>query len=213
MAQQDTEIVLGTGKLLVIFFAAVVLCGAFFGMGYSVGRSSVPLTAQAGDLAQPQSPPVANGVAKPNAGVTVVKPAAPDCATSATGCTPEQLAANSAAAKPAEKTPDAPGDDAQAESTAPPQKPLLDVNAKATPPELASPGSGIMVQVAAVSKQEDADALVNALKRKNYPVLMVPGSNNDRLFHVQVGPFAKLQDAEAARARLSNDGYNAIVKK
>jgi len=30
---------------------------------------------------------------------------------------------------------------------------------------------------------------------------------------VQVGPFAQLKDAEAMKAKLAADGYNAIVKK
>jgi cell division septation protein DedD len=69
-----------------------------------------------------------------------------------------------------------------------------------------------MVQVAAVSKQEDADILQSALRKKQYPVFIatVPG---DSLFHVQVGPFADIKEAEAMRARLAGDGYNAIVKK
>jgi cell division septation protein DedD len=34
----------------------------------------------------------------------------------------------------------------------------------------------------------------------------------DKLFHVQVGPFATRDDAMAMRAKLINDGYNAILK-
>ena len=34
----------------------------------------------------------------------------------------------------------------------------------------------------------------------------------DKLFHIQVGPFASRKDAEAMRQRLLADGYNAIVK-
>src|SRR5215813_11811041 len=36
----DTEITLGTGKMLALFFGLVILCAIFFGMGYSMGRSS-----------------------------------------------------------------------------------------------------------------------------------------------------------------------------
>jgi len=75
-----------------------------------------------------------------------------------------------------------------------------------------SSGATFMVQVAAVSKQEDAEILVTSLHKKQYPVFIanVPG---DALFHVQVGPFTDQKDAESMRARLSADGYNAIVKK
>ena len=38
-------------------------------------------------------------------------------------------------------------------------------------------------------------------------------SASDKFFHVQVGPYADVKDAEAMRARLIADGYNPIVKK
>jgi cell division septation protein DedD len=69
------------------------------------------------------------------------------------------------------------------------------------------------VQVAAVSRQEDADALVEALKRKQYPAFTANNTAADKFYHVQVGPYAELKDAEAMRARLIGDGYNPIVKK
>lgn len=82
-------------------------------------------------------------------------------------------------------------------------------------PELAqqpAPGA-ITVQVAAVTKQEDAQALVSALRRKNYPVFVASNAAGDNLYHVQVGPFGEMKDAEAMRSKLVGDGYNAILKK
>jgi DedD protein len=69
------------------------------------------------------------------------------------------------------------------------------------------------VQVAAVSRQEDAEALEGALRSKSYPVYIVNNQPGDKLFHVQVGPFSSLADAEAMKARLASDGYNPILKK
>src|SRR5215469_7332933 len=40
----DTEITLGTGKMLALFFGLVILCAVFFGMGFSMGRNSVKET-------------------------------------------------------------------------------------------------------------------------------------------------------------------------
>src|SRR5205823_12683190 len=37
---EDTEITLGTGKMLVLFFGLVILCATFFGLGYSIGHGS-----------------------------------------------------------------------------------------------------------------------------------------------------------------------------
>jgi cell division septation protein DedD len=67
------------------------------------------------------------------------------------------------------------------------------------------------VQVAAVSHQEDADILLNALKRRGYNVA-VRHEPQDKLLHVQIGPLATRKDADAMRLRLLADGYNAIVK-
>jgi len=75
------------------------------------------------------------------------------------------------------------------------------------------PAGGYFVQVAAVSKQDDAAALVDALKKKQYPAFVAANSSTDKLFRVQVGPFGDIKEAEAMRMRLINDGYNPILKK
>jgi cell division septation protein DedD len=69
-----------------------------------------------------------------------------------------------------------------------------------------------LVQVAAVTKEEDADALVDALKKKQYPAFATTNAV-DKLVHVQVGPFNDMKQAEDTRTKLMNDGYNPILKK
>jgi cell division septation protein DedD len=68
------------------------------------------------------------------------------------------------------------------------------------------------VQVAAVTKQEDAEALVESLKGRQYAAFIVTPSP-DKFFHVQVGPFADVKEAEDMRAKLVSDGYSPILKK
>jgi DedD protein len=68
-----------------------------------------------------------------------------------------------------------------------------------------------MVQIAAVSRQEDADVLVAALKKRGYNVI-VRNEPRDSLLHIQIGPFATRDEAKAMRAKLLADGYNAILK-
>ena len=76
---------------------------------------------------------------------------------------------------------------------------------------LPSPGSSV-VQVAAMSHQEDADVVAVDLKRRGYTVA-IRHEQQDKLFHVQIGPFASKKEADAMRQRLQTDGYNnAIVK-
>jgi cell division septation protein DedD len=68
------------------------------------------------------------------------------------------------------------------------------------------------VQVAAVSKHEDAEALVESLKGRQYSAFIADPSS-DKLFHVQVGPFTDIKQAEEMRAKLVSDGYTPILKK
>ena len=189
-SSQDTEITLGTGKLLGIFFLMVAICAAFFTMGYLFGRSSTTMAASTtvvstvpGAGNNPASKPSAGG----NRAADTPQPAANSSTTSQAPSTPQPTLLP---VKATEESPTAPSAETRT----------------------AASGS-YMVQVAAVSRQEDAEILVNALRKKQYPVLMVANVPGDSLFHVQVGPFTDPKEAEAMRSRLAGDGYNAIVKK
>jgi len=206
-ATRDTEITLGTGKLLGIFFVMVIICAAFFTMGYLLGRGS---TSMAASTTIVSSVPTNGGnpANKPSAGgnkaadPTQNCPAGSNCSSSPDSSIYSSVSSKSPAVSQSTPTPTmiVPGADAGTSSSA-----------GATDSKNASAGS-YMVQVAAVSKQEDADILVNALRKKQYPVF-VANLPSDPLFHVQVGPFSDPKEAEAMRSRLAGDGYNAIVKK
>src|SRR4051812_21222141 len=193
MAEQeqfDTEITLGVGRLLVLFFGLVVLCGIFMGIGYSLGRNSTrAATGDTGTVA-------ASSGAKPMPS-TVIKP--PD----STSQSPDLSFYKSVEQKEPDTTLRTKDAEKKAEE---PKAPAPEIKAGAVP------GSGYMVQIAAVSKKEDADALLDALRHKQYPVFVttVPG---DKLFHVQIGPFPDTKDAESVRSRLMADGYNPILKR
>src|SRR5882724_13265372 len=60
---EDTEITLGTGKMLGLFFGLVALCAVFFGMGFSLGKNS----------ARPGSDPLAGSSAPSGSRPTAVK--------------------------------------------------------------------------------------------------------------------------------------------
>jgi DedD protein len=208
LEQQDTEIVLGTGKLLGIFFSLVAICGTFFGLGYTLGRNSSPVTLQNGQAARlPNS-----AGAKPLAGVTVSTP--PATLVSGDAATNPNIAANS---QVEQVPPTAAVDEGPSANPQPipavRTSPTDTSNNNTATPELAAGTGSITVQVAAVTKQEDAQVLVAALRKKNYPVFVAPTTSNDSLYHVQVGPFAELKDAEEMKSKLAGDGYNAIVKK
>ena len=68
-----------------------------------------------------------------------------------------------------------------------------------------------MVQIAAISRQEDAQILVAALKKRGYNAV-IRNDPRDSLLHVQIGPFTTRDEARAVRTKLLADGYNAILK-
>jgi len=208
---RDREITLGTGMVLGIFFAITLICAVFFGFGYSLGRRSnqgaapaaADTTASTNFNTFKPSPnsPVAQPVpesAAANSGPTVAVPTG----TTSTGNT-------SAAYDPTTSAP--------ITSTT---VPLTDTSPKTststiTPPVPATgpapPAAPAIVQVAAVSHQEDADVLLSALRKRGYNV-SARQEPQDNLIHIQVGPFANRRDAEAMRQKLLSDGFNAIVK-
>jgi cell division septation protein DedD len=205
-SSQDTEITLGTAKLLGLFFGLVIICAVFFALGYTLGRKSDPGLAAAGTAPLPSA---SNG-SKP-AGSSSPKPAPPMTFYKAV----EQKDANAQLTNAESASPgtagQAPASSPRASSSGTEAQPSQTAN----PPDpmAALPTTGYFVQVAAVSKQDDAQALVDALKKKQYPAFVVSNSATDKLFRVQVGPFTDVKDAEGMRSRLINDGYSPILKK
>jgi len=195
-SSQDTEITLGTGKLLFLFFGLVGVCAMFFALGYSLGRKSEPAITTASAAGSPQVVP---GTTKSSSG----SPAQPMTFYKSV----EQKDANSELSPAADGKTDTTAAPATDAASAP--KPAADAPDAAT----TLPTGGYFVQVAAVSKQEDGEALVDALKKKEYPAFVTAQAPADKLFHVQVGPFADFKDAESMRARLIADGYSPILKK
>jgi len=204
MASQDTEITLGTGKMLGLFFGLVALNGAFFGMGYSLGRAGAHSTFTAADQSQAANGPVlrpsamksgsTSSSAAPSDNSSISKTSAPKDA-SAPSPVPSTATSGSTTNSTADTTPET----KQADS-APDAATVL-------------AAANYFVQVAAVSKQDDAQALVDALKKKQYTAFATNSSPSDKLYHVQVGPFGDVKEAEATKAKLVSDGYNPILKK
>jgi cell division septation protein DedD len=81
----------------------------------------------------------------------------------------------------------------------------------ATTPEPPVATGNFVVQVAAVSHEEDAQLLVSALRAKGYPV-SAHADTGDKFFHIQVGPYTNMKDATAAKQKLVADGYQPIIK-
>lgn len=198
-ASEDTEITLGTGKLLFLFFALVGVCALFFALGYSLGRKSEPSLASNA----PATPQVSSNTSKSSG--TGSTPAQPMTFYKAV----EQKEANPQLTPPVDSKNDTTAATATPATTTPASTPPANPNDSPT----ALPTAGYFVQVAAVSKQEDAEALVDALKKKEYPAFVAAQVSSDKLFRVQLGPFVEVKEAEGMRTRLIGDGYSPILKK
>jgi DedD protein len=235
MAEEDTEITLGMGKLLGLFFMLALTCGIFFAVGYSLGKTAEREQALKNQPAQtlPADPDVASskpsGGAAPGGNASPAaesKEPAPDLTfykavkqNPGEETKPEQepksaeTATSSAASNRATKPHE------MAAASPAPAKPATLAKADAAPSPAASmpqasPSGTYLVQIAAVTHEEDAAALAGALRKKSYAAAVMNSPNGkDKLFHVVLGPYATLQDAEAMKVKLQGEGYSPIVKR
>jgi DedD protein len=226
-SRRDRELTLGTGTLLGLIFALVLVCGLCFAAGYAVGHhGSTSAATNAPTPAPDQEPLQANGsIPKPSASdqtapqapQTDDSPTNPEPGTPASGANPtttEQSPAGSepgasskgsppattpVAEKPAQPALPSAGNPTQAAQPAP--------NVRAAPPSQAQ----FTVQIAAVANSEDADVLAAALRKRGYSV-MARREPADGLIHVRIGPFNSRDEANRWRDKLLGDGYNAVVQ-
>ena len=240
MGSEDTEITLGVGRLLGLFFLLAAICGVFFSIGYSLGKSNAREQAlNDGPSRVLAAAPMAASVPaqpgdKPSAAVTSQPEVAAPAQEQSSAASPQnnltfykavQQDSNNHSAAPAKNSSPASAPLASeangaaaataVANSAPAKQPS---SQGATPPVSASapvtgPGT-IVVQIAALTREDDAVALAGALRKKDYNVFVVKNpAVNDKFYHVQVGPFTTLRDAEAMKARLIAEGYNPIVKR
>jgi len=195
---QDTEITLGTGRMLALFFALVVICAGFFAIGFSLGRKATGIGSGNVLAAQPGNP---SSVVRPSPGKNNSPPPTPTSGDFSFYKAVEQKNADTKLTPIDSQSPPA--------AAAPSEPPKTDENSTTAAPT----SNAYYVQVAAVTRQEDADSLVEALKKKQYPAFSANNPSVDKFFRVQVGPYADIKDAEIMRGRLIADGYNLILKK
>jgi cell division septation protein DedD len=218
MEAKASEITLSTASLLGIFFGLVLVCGVFFGFGYSMGRGTG--AAQATLVPRPSTGETEEAAA--------VNPPAPAPAPQPAAKQPDdsEATANAAPVAPPRVAETPKEDVAQTLKVAvpvPARTPAQLVTSKPSagkvapvyqaPMEAPATTTGqAMVQIAAVTRSQDADVLVAALRQRGYGVV-VRSEPQDHLLHVQVGPFANRTQAAEIRQKLLSDGYNAIIKQ
>lgn len=216
----DTELTLGGGTLLVLGGGLLLLCTVCFGLGYLVGHRSPSesATAVAPSLDSKALAAQIRSGSKPGAAgqasATPQTHAAADTSTNASPDStppPQAVPAVASGSQASSQAQIKPATDARV-------RPALGGESNASQPSSAmqvqpamTQVQGWMVQIAAVSHTEDAEVLVNALRKRGYAVT-ARRDVGDSLIHVQTGPFVTRNDANSMRQKLLNDGYNAIVQ-
>jgi cell division protein FtsN len=196
---EQTELVLENRQVVAIFLGLALLCGVFFSLGYVVGSnttSSSPTVAQTDE----------------NLPVASEKP-------SSLPAPSYMQSSPMATAQPPDETPD--DTELNFYSSVQEDQPQGMLPEAATGEEpveapariaVVPPPPGIVVQVSALTRREDAESLVALLEERSLPVLVTTGVN-DPLFHVVVGPYTSEAEAQKTKALLEQDGFRPFIRR
>ncbi len=208
---------LSAGVLAILFLVCVGVCAVFFSLGFLVGYNE-----QATKLGPPAervtSPPVVPPTVNPP--LETREPPAKEpagTATSAAALRPREGQEPRVQPQPAAESKPSTSSPRTSETEIPPQAstPNPASQKEAAPASTGAAtsgevGMGFAVQVAASATREDAEKVVEILKKRGYPVFLVTpeyARANDNLFRVQVGPFPSRDDAEKVRVKLAEEGF------
>jgi cell division septation protein DedD len=196
--KSDTVFTLGPMMGLGLFLGLAVLCGVFFAFGYAVGHRA------------PQSASTAS-----NDAVEKLKPATVDVTKTKPAPTGQSNSANTqsvSVAQPSNQYAQTPPEQfAQTSQSKDGTAGPAYANPKEHAAQPAGASNGWMVQIAAVSHQEDAEVLEGALRKRGYAVTLNRDAA-DNLIHVRIGPFTSRDEATQWRQKLLSDGYNAMLQ-
>ena len=207
-----------------LFLLMLVFSGVFFALGYVMGRNQYDGQVRAANNGM--------GIAEP------VLSAKPDVAPKKTAAPPNDSAdSDPATSTPSdstwnfydkEKSSKVSSRLEKVSKTSPAPSPSKSVSAKASAPPLAVsprtpvertaastpliPSGAIVLQVAALARQDDAQALAGSLQKKHFSAYVQP-PHRDKYYRVQVGPFKDQKSAEAAKKGLESAGFKAFVVK
>ena len=217
------ERVLESRHVIGLFLLMLVFSGVFFALGYVMGRNQYDGQVRAANNGMGSVEPLVTP--KPDVAPKKTAPALSDSTDSdpATSTTSDSTwnfydKEKSSKVAPHLETPPKPFPTpaltkqvSTRNSAPPPVAPRAPVerNSASAPPV---PNGAIILQVAALAKQDDALALAGSLQRKHFSAY-VQAPHKDKYYRVQVGPFKDQKSADAAKKGLESAGFKAFIVK
>ncbi len=219
------ERVLESKHVIGLFLLMLVFSGVFFSLGYVMGRNQYDGQVRAagnGFVGRPDATLNSRPEVAPKKTATATpEPEVSDPATSSTNEPPWIYEESS---KPAKVEPHL---EPNPKASVPPPVSHT-VNTKSSvPPTVAPrttssrtvvaaaplvPAGSVILQVAALEKQDDALALATSLQKKHFSAY-VQTPRKDKFYRVQVGPFKDQKSADAAKKGLESAGFKAFYVK
>jgi len=207
--------ILESRHLVGLFLGVVLLCGVFFTLGYVMGRTQYGGSVHAeAPLREAPPPALARATPKTADTGTASTPAPSEWDFYAKKdndhLEPATQPDSSASDTPAQPA----GDPAVASAREAAPKPVLTPVKNGGRMQSLKPAKpSILLQVAALRHQSDALAMAELLQKKRFPSFVSAPSGNEKLYRVQVGPYADERAADTAKTALDHAGFKAIIKR
>ena len=211
-AESGREFVLDNRKLIIGFMLLIVICGAFFVVGFMEGKrqavqarserptsgpAGMPSEAAARSGATPPATPAKNGPGEDRS----VREQLDWYKTVQGGDKATKTTAEAPKVSKAEP--------AQLEKVT---RPAAETQKPADMPKASSGGTTYTVQVGAFRQRHEAESKAAALKTKGYTFVIESPATADGLFLVKVGSFNSRADAVVMERRLMKDGFSCFIK-
>jgi cell division septation protein DedD len=216
------ERVLESRHVIGLFLLMLVFSGVFFALGYVMGRNQYDGQVRAANNGMGSAEPIVNSKPDVAPKKTAQQPSesTDDPATSTASDSTWNFYDKEKSSKvaPHLETPPKPSPtpaltkQVSTRNSAPPSVAPRAPIEKSSASAPLIPNGAIILQVAALVKQDDALALAGSLQRKHFSAY-VQSPRKDKYYRVQVGPFKDQKSAEAAKKGLESAGFKAFVVK
>jgi DedD protein len=205
-----------------LFLLMLLFSGVFFSLGYVMGRNQYDGQVRAATTnsrtVEPSYVPKSGPAARQSADATSADSESDPATTTTKGpwdyshtATPAKLEPRLEPLPKASATPAPVPKSVSAKVSAQPAAPVAR-NGKQLVSAPLIPNDSVVLQVAALTKQDDALIIASSLQKKHFAAYVTP-PQKDKLYRVQVGPFKDQKSADAVKKGLESAGFRAFFVK